>query len=111
MKARSILTVLLASSLGACGGDERAVADACTAEMGTRLAGKAYEFDAGKLQASAKAGSAAGTFELSVPVTFNRGLPSEFTQTMNCRARIDNGAASVIAMEFIWNMDELKKAE
>jgi hypothetical protein len=110
---RATATAVVCLLLGACagGGPETLVADACIKEADQRLAGKTYEIDAGKLLASAAATDAPNMFQVTAPVIFDRGLASEFTQTLKCRARIDGKAASVISIEFIWSMEDLKKAE
>lgn len=108
---RFILASLLALLLGACGSAsrEQRAADACVAEASQRLDGKSYEIDTGKLVASAKAEpNAADTLQLSAPVVFDRGLGTEYTQVLNCKVRIDGKSASVISIEFIWSMKDLK---
>lgn len=111
---RLILVSFLALLLSACGGAgrEQVAADACAAEANQRLAGKSYEIDAGKLVASAKAEpNAADTLEVSAPIVFDRGLGTEYTQVLNCKVRIDGKATSVISIEFIWSMKDLKMGD
>ncbi|HMM66564.1 MAG TPA: hypothetical protein PKC03_06450 [Dokdonella sp.] len=108
---RFILATFLALLLGACGGAGRAqmAADACVAEANQRLSGKSYEIDSEKLVASAKdVPNVADTLQVSGPVIFDRGLGTEYTQMLNCKVRIDGKSASVIAIEFIWSMKDLK---
>lgn len=111
---RLILASFLAMLLSACGGAgrEQVAANTCMTEANQRLAGKSYEIDAEKLVASAKAvPNAADTLQVSGPVVFDRGLGSEYTQMLNCKVRIDGKAASVISIEFIWSMKDLKMGE
>ena len=110
---RATATAFVCLLLGACagGGPEKLVADACVKEVDQRLAGKTYEVDADKLLTSAAKADAADTYQVSGPVVFDRGLASEFTQMLKCKARVDGKTASVISIEFIWSMEDLKKAE
>lgn len=107
---RSILLASLILSLCACGGagGNKAAVDACLAEANSRLAGKSFEIDAEQLASSAvPAEGGEGMLQLSTPIVFDRGLSSEFTQVFKCKVRKDAAGASVIALEFIWSMDDL----
>jgi len=107
---RLILLACLSLSLLACGdsGGNKAAVDACLAEADNRLAGKTFEIDARQLTASAaQAEGGDGMLQLSTTIVFDRGLASEFTQTFNCKVRMDAAGASVISLEFIWNMKDL----
>lgn len=111
---RLIPAALALLLLGGCGGGgpEQLAADACMAEVNQRLAGKSYEADTEKLLASATSeGQPANTLQLTTQIVFDRGLASEFTQVLKCKARIDGKAASVLSIEFIWSMEDLKKSE
>ena len=111
---RPFLASCLILLLSACAnsGSGSPAADACVAEVGKRLTGKTYELDAVKLAASAE--QEAGTVDiwhLSTPIVFDRGLSSEFTQNLKCRVRVDAGNTSVLSLEFIWEMKDLKLDE
>ena len=96
--------------LSACGasGPGKTVADACIAEVNQRLAGKTFELDAAKLVASAEPEDAdKGIWHVSSQVVFDRGLGTEFSQNMKCKARFENGSASVLSLEFIWALKDL----
>ena len=111
MRAAAAVVFCLLLSACAGGGPKKLVADACIREADQRLTGKTYEIDADKLLASAVQADAPDTYQVSGPIIFDRGLASEFTQMLKCKARIDGNAASVISIEFIWSMEDLKKAE
>lgn len=108
---RPILASLLLLLLVACGGSgpSKLAANACVAEVNQRLAGKTYDIDTASLATSAKQENGAGDiWHLSTQIVFDRGLSTEFTQNLNCKARVDNGSASVLSLEFIWAMKDLK---
>lgn len=108
---RTLAVILVLATLSGCGGSGPAqrAADACMAEVDQRLAGKTYEVDAEIFRASATAEKDSGdTLLLSAPIVFDRGLASEFTQMLKCKARDGGNTASVLSMEFIWNMEDLK---
>jgi hypothetical protein len=97
--------------LSSCGGGGpgQVAADACMVEVDQRLNGKTYEVDVPQLAASASASSdAADTLQLSGPIVFDRGLGTEFTQTLRCKVRVAGQSASVLSIEFIWDMKDLK---
>ncbi|HPG93552.1 MAG TPA: hypothetical protein PLR28_03250 [Dokdonella sp.] len=97
--------------LAGCGDSSagKVAADACVTEINQRLAGKTFEFDKGNLVTSAKLESGANDiWHLSTQIVFDRGLSTEFTQNLNCKVRVDKGSASVLSMEFIWAMKDLK---
>ena len=111
---RPILLSLLLLLLTACAGSGpgKLAADACLGEVNQRLAGKSFDLDSRSLAASAKQENAAGDiWDLSTQVIFDRGLATEFTQNLNCRVRVDGGTASVVSLEFIWAMKDLKLPE
>jgi hypothetical protein len=106
-----MVAILAMSFLSGCAGSGPAqrAAEACKAEVEQRLAGKTYEFDVERFQASAAVDKdSPDTLMLSAPIVFDRGLASEFTQMLKCKARDSGNSASVLSMEFIWNMEDLK---
>ena len=111
---RPILLTFLLLLLVACAGSGpgKLAADACISEVNQRLAGKTFDLDARNLAARAKQENAASDiWDLSTQVVFDRGLSTEFTQNLNCRIRVENGTASVLSLEFIWAMKDLKLPE
>lgn len=108
---RPMLAGCLFLLLSACAGSGPGsiAAEACGAEVAQRLAGKTYDLDSVKLAASAEPEpDTTDIWRLSAPIVFDRGLASEFTQTLKCKARVDAGTPSVLALEFIWAMKDLK---
>jgi hypothetical protein len=108
---RPFLASFLLLLLSACGGSGpgQLAANACIAEVNQRLEGKSYELDAKAFAASAETEQGAtDIWHLTVPVVFDRGLGTEFTQNLKCKARVDGGSASVLSIEFIWAMKDLK---
>ena len=97
--------------LAACGGGASdTAAKACAAEVANRMAGTTYEIDAKELARSAKSESA-DTFLLKAPVTFDKGLKSEYKQVCQCRARVDKAGATVLCMQFDWENADLQKSQ
>jgi hypothetical protein len=109
---RAIVLPCLFLLLSACGGAsrERLAADACMSEINKRLAGKNIDVDVRQLAASATV-SADDTLQIAGPIVFDRGLGSEYAQTIDCRVRLDANVPSVIFLQFNWSMDDLKKAD
>ena len=112
MRAASMLVTVGCLMLAACGGGPADVAaKACTAEVATRMAGKTYEVNAKDFAAHMQSESA-DTFLLKAPVTFDKGLSTEYKQTCQCRARVDKSGASVLFMQFDWeNSDQVQKPQ
>jgi len=111
MRVRGFLVLALAAGLVACGGGrEDKAAQACSAEISTRLAGKNYAIDLKDLAAHNKAESA-DTLLLSSVAVFDKGLSTEYKQNYDCRVRCDKAAPSVLFLDFKWNTADLKKAE
>lgn len=107
MRIIAVFCCLLA--LSACTSRERSAADACVAEITSRLAGKTFDVDAKQLAESAKVLDA-DSLQLEGPIVFDRGFAKEYAQTLDCRVRIDGSTANVIFLQFNWSMEDLKKA-
>jgi len=109
MRAASMLVPIGCLMLSACGGGPADVAaKACTAEVATRMAGKTYEVNPKDFAANAQSESA-DTFLLKAPVTFDKGLSTEYKQTCQCRARVDKSGAAVLFMQFDWDNPAVKQ--
>lgn len=88
-----------AALLAGCGGGGNSQAvQACSDELAAKLSGKSYKVDTADMAAKAKAEG--DTVAISSTVTFDAGLPSESSQTFDCRARIADGKAEVISFGF-----------
>ena len=95
--------------LAACGGSPNdPAAKACVAEAANRLSGKTYELSVKDFAASAKSESP-DTFLLKAPVTFDKGLATEYKQTCQCRVRVDKSGANVLFMQFDWDNLDLRQ--
>ena len=88
--------------LGGCGGSkEDQAVEACSAELATKLTGKTYTLDKADMKAKAKP-DADNVLNIASQVTFDAGLPGEYKQDFECKARLDGGKASVISLTFSW---------
>ena len=106
-----IVAILVLAACSSGGPVEQAI-DTCMGEVAKRLEGKSFEVDRAKLAASGASQQAGKeTIDLSAPIVFDRGLASEFTQTLRCTVRFDGQTASIINLQFIWDLGELKKPE
>jgi hypothetical protein len=109
MRAASMLVSGGCLLLAACGGGPADVAaKACTAEVATRMAGKTYEINAKVFAANAQSESA-DTWLLKAPVTFDKGLSTEYKQNCQCRVRVDKSGATVLFMQFDWDNAGLRQ--
>lgn len=103
-----VMLLALPLLLAACADANRDAADACMAEIRSRLAGKDITVDVDRL-AGAATPDGSGTL-LTAPIVFDRGLASEYTQSIECRVRVEAGKPSVIFLQFNWSMDDVKKS-
>lgn len=90
------LIVLLAISLGACGGTDSALsspkaraATACEAEAKVRIGEKTYQLDAAALAQSAK--RVDDVWAMQAPIVIEPGLRDEAKQTVECKVRVQDG--------------------
>lgn len=105
MKGRvlgSIATVAASVLLTACGSSPEALAaKACEAAAKDRAVGKIMAVDMVVLRKSASA-DPGGIMQLKAPVTFDTGLQSEYTQTLNCRVQFNGKEATVVSVIFVF---------
>jgi len=97
---RNLSAILAAAALlaGCGGGVSNAAVEACSAELDAKLSGKSYKVDSADMAAKAKAEG--DVVSISSTVTFDAGLPSESSQTFDCKARTAGGKTEVIAFNF-----------
>jgi len=107
MNRLSVCVALAAAvSLAACGkGPEKRAVEICQKAIAEKLSGKTYEVDAKAMGASAKS-EANGVMTLTSVVVFDKGLPGESKQTLECKVQFDpkNSSAdpTVVGMTFQW---------
>jgi hypothetical protein len=109
MRMRAMLPFVFALLAAACGNsrDDHA-AQACSDEIGKRLAGRNVGLDAGDMRKHVKSESS-DTVLVTSSVVLDKGLSSENRQTFECRVRFDaGGVASVLYLQFNWNTSDLK---
>lgn len=88
--------------LAGCGGSrESQAAAACEAAAKERSEGKLLAVDVKALAAGATS-EAPDILRLQAPVTFDTGLQSEYTQTLDCRAQVSDGQVRVIGITFVF---------
>lgn len=108
---RSVVPLLMAVGLAACGGANspaNTAANACVQWAQGQLNGKPLDPDAAKLLAGGAAeGSnvvAGGEFTLTAKLKVNAGLADEQMQDLECRVKVaeDGSTAEVLMARFIW---------
>jgi hypothetical protein len=93
-------------SVTACGkGPEKRAVEVCQKAIADKLAGKTFDVDSKDMMAKAKS-EPNGAMTLSSVVVFDKGLPGESKQTVECKVQFDpkNAAAdpSIVGMSFVW---------
>jgi hypothetical protein len=87
--------------LTGCGGGQNQAVEACSAELAIKLTGKSYVIDKADMAAKAKP-EADDVVNITSSVTFDAGLPGEYKQSFECKARSAGGSTSVISLTFNW---------
>jgi hypothetical protein len=101
------IPVLLCSStllLAACGGGQTDLAvEACADAIEEKFGDRNFRIDRGDMAAKAKA-EGEDIVHVQSSVVFDAGLPREYTQTFDCRARFaaGNDKPDVISLSFNW---------
>lgn len=106
----ALMAMTLAVLLTGCGGGrETTAAKACEAAVRQKLAGRTFDLDLADMAAKAKA-EGGDILYLTSTVVFDKGLSSEYKQTMDCKVRFEaDKDPSVILLQFNWSMDGVKK--
>lgn len=110
---RSAMTAIaMAVLLTACGGGrEQTAASACEAAVKAKLANRTFELSLKDLAARAKA-ETPDTLYLTSQIVFDKGLTSEYRQSVECKVRFESGKEpSVILLQFNWSMDDVNKGK
>lgn len=97
-----VMIVVATVALGGCGGSrESAAAAACEAAAKERSQGKLLAVDLEALAASAVP-EGEDVLRLQAPVTFDTGLQSQYSQTLDCRVKITAEGPKVIRTTFVF---------
>ena len=93
----------IAVLLSACGGgDTDQAVEACAKAIQDKLgAERNYRIDRDDMAAKAVAEDG-DIVHVQSSVVFDPGLPREYTQTMDCRARLSDDTPTVISLTFTW---------
>ncbi len=96
---RYLFGMAAAAMLAGCGGGSgNQAVQACSDEIGSKLSGKSYKIDPEDMAAKSK--TEGDTVSITSTVIFDAGLPSESSQTFDCKARVVDGKAQVISFGF-----------
>ncbi len=87
--------------IAGCDSRESQAAAACESAAKARAEGKLLAVDLRVLAASAE-NETADILRLKGPVTFDTGLQSEYTQTLDCRVQVSDGQVRVIAVSYVF---------
>ncbi len=99
---RALCVIGASAFLASCSGSrESRAADACETAAKARAEGKMLAVDHGALEKSAIA-EGTDQLRLRAPVTFDTGLQSQYTQTLDCRVRFVDGKAEVLTITFVF---------
>jgi hypothetical protein len=97
-----LLVILPALMLSACGGgSESKAVEACQQAIAERMSGRNHTLDLRDMRSKAQA-EADSVYYIASSIVFDQGLPNEYSQTFECRARISNGQSSVTFLQFQW---------
>jgi len=107
---RALLAAACLLGLAGCGNQRNdTAADACRGAIAGKLGAKSFSLDRGDMAKRARDESPE-VVAIASTIVFDKGLSTEYSQTFDCRVRLENGKpASVIGLQFNWNKDDLKK--
>lgn len=94
------LLVLLAALLSACGKPTERVVDACVKAIEERIGDRSHTLDRRDMRANVEEHD--GQYRVRSTVVFSPGLPNEYRQKFECRARLENGQIVVTFLQFQW---------
>jgi hypothetical protein len=106
----AVMAIAMAVLLSACGGGrEQTAAQACEAAVKNKLAGRTFDLNIKDLASRAKP-EGADTLYLTSSIVFDKGLTSEYQQTIDCKVRFEGDKEpAVILLQFNWSMEGVKK--
>lgn len=95
--------VMVAVVLAGCGAsdDPSLAVKACADGVAGKFSGKTFKLDNEALRASVAVADN-GLLTLSGPITINPGMTDEAKQSVQCKVRVADGQADLIALNFIW---------
>ena len=107
---RALLAAACLLGLAGCGNPRNdAAADACRGAIAEKLGAKSFSLDRADMAKRARDESPE-VVAIASTIVFDKGLSTEYSQTFDCRVRLETGKpASVIGLQFNWNKDDLKK--
>ncbi len=94
------LLVLLLASLSACGRPGERIVDACVKAIEERVGDRSHALDRRDMRANVEERD--GHYVVRSTVTFAPGLPNQYRQRFECRARLENGQGVVTFLQFEW---------
>lgn len=99
---RTMALMAAVACTGGCAKDPKAQAlEACAEAVAQKLVGKEYRLDRTAMQASA-ADDGTGVIAMSGGLLVNPGMTNEEKQSVQCKARVENGKADVVSLSIIW---------
>ena len=101
---RSAALAAITLGLAGCGGGEvEQAVDACAKAIADKLGSdRNYRIDRGDMAAKAKR-EGEDVVHIQSQIVFDAGLPREYTQMLDCKARFGAGSTpDVISLNFIW---------
>lgn len=102
---KRLVAVAAALMLAGCGANpQQSAVAACQKEVAKKLAGKSFEIDAADMLAKVQKHSET-EMQLSFTVFFDKGLPAETRQTVDCRVQFDPKnpkAEPFVFIQFNW---------
>jgi hypothetical protein len=99
---RKVILIAAACLLAGCGGGNAGKAvDACEKALQEKATGKPFAIDRSDMRSNAVE-QADGVFVIESGITFDPGMPKEVKQRFNCSARMNDGGADVISLNFIY---------
>ncbi|GIX32715.1 MAG: hypothetical protein KatS3mg125_0671 [Lysobacterales bacterium] len=94
------LLILIAALLSACGKPTERIIDACVKAIEERIGDRSHTLDRRDMRANVEEQD--GQYRVRSTVVFSPGLPNEYRQKFECRARLENGQGVVTFLQFQW---------
>lgn len=98
---RILILIAAAALLAACDGQNSRAVAACKTEIAGKVEGQDFRLDEADMAASATR-EGEDTIRIQSSILIDPGQAKEVRQTFDCRVRISDSRADVIALQFIW---------